>query len=96
MRLLGRPRSILFWLQLLVAIVIVPGWAVTAVMIGLSYEHERATVQANAIGTARALVQAVDRQPDSTLAAGRALATSPYLTKPLEVNDFLKVVEMAL
>jgi len=79
MQFLRRPRNILFWLRSLVAVVVLPPWLVTAGIIGLSYERERATVQRDAIETARALMQAVDSDLASATSALRVLATSPYL-----------------
>ena len=79
MQFLRRPRNILFWLRSLVAVVVLPAWLVTAGIIGISYERERATVQRDAIGTARALMQAVDSDIASATSALQVLATSPYL-----------------
>ena len=79
MQALGRPRSIQFWLRWLVAIVILPGWVATATMIGLSYERERTTLQSRAIGTARALLQAVEHDLAGAESGLKVLALSPYL-----------------
>lgn len=72
-------RSIRFWLGYLVAACILPAFVVAAGLTVLSYQRERASIERDTVATARALVQAVDRELIGVQSALQALATSPAL-----------------
>jgi signal transduction histidine kinase/CheY-like chemotaxis protein len=67
-------------LRWLVFACLVPTWMATIFLIVHSYERERASVEEDTVGTARALVQAVDAELTGARSALQALATSPYLS----------------
>jgi len=58
---------------------VLPGAVAAFLLIGYSYDRHRDSVQEHTLATARALVQAVDRDLASSRTALQALATSPYL-----------------
>jgi signal transduction histidine kinase/CheY-like chemotaxis protein len=79
MQTLRRPRTILFWLRWLVIIAALPAWAVTVLTIAGSYERERAALENGTTETARALMQAVERDLATATAVLQGLAVSPDL-----------------
>lgn len=58
---------------------LLPAALAAVLLIGYSYQHQKRLVEENTLATARALVQAVDRELDSGVHALTALATSPHL-----------------
>lgn len=68
------------WSALLIIACIVPATIATTLLIYFSYKRERATVETVTVETARALMQAIDRELSSARGALQALGTSPYLT----------------
>jgi PAS domain S-box-containing protein len=75
----NRTRTIRAWFALLVIACILPAAIAATLLITHSYQRERARVERSTIETARALMQAVDRELSSAQGALQALATSPYL-----------------
>src|SRR5437899_12952696 len=69
-----RSRTMQFWLGWLVVGCIVPAALVAAFLIVQSYQRERASVERNMIGTARALMQAVDADLNGFHSVLQALA----------------------
>lgn len=67
------------WLRLLVLGCILPSIAMATFFIMHSYQRERTEVQASTLATARALIQAVDRELIGVQSALQGLATSPFL-----------------
>jgi signal transduction histidine kinase len=63
----------------LVAASVVPAALAAALLIGYSYDRERALIEDRTLDIARALAQTVDRELASAQAALIVLATSPYL-----------------
>lgn len=72
-------RTIRFWLNCLVIACILPAAAVATTMIVRSFNQERASLERDTIGTARALSQAVDAELTGVRAALLVLAASPDL-----------------
>lgn len=66
-------------LTLLVLAAVIPASVMAAVLISYNYKEERARQERNAIATARAMVQGIDRELLSVMTAAQVLATSPYL-----------------
>jgi len=64
----------------LVAASVIPAVLAAALLIGYSYDRQRAFTEDRALDVARALAQAVDRELARNQAALMVLATSPYLT----------------
>src|SRR5258707_12070134 len=75
----GRRRPVDFWLRWLFIACVCPAALVAALLILRSYERERATLERSTVATARALMQAVDRELARPQSALRVLAASPYL-----------------
>jgi signal transduction histidine kinase len=67
-------------LNRLVAASVLPAALAAALLIGYSYDRQRAFTENRTLDVARALVQAVDRELARDQAALMVLATSPYLT----------------
>lgn len=67
------------WLFLLVVACIMPTVMMTGVLVYHAYNRERVSGERTRIETARALMQAVDRELSSAEGMLQALATSPYL-----------------
>src|SRR5882672_1016966 len=74
-----RSRTMQFWLGWLVVGCIVPAALVAAFLIVESYQRERASVERDMIGTARALMQAVDADLNGFHSILQVLATSQNL-----------------
>ncbi len=72
-------RTILFWLNCLVLACILPAVAVTTSIIIQSFKQERAALERELVGTARALTQAVDAELTGARSALLVLARSPHL-----------------
>lgn len=68
------------WLFLLVVAVVMPTVMTTAALVYQAYDRERVSGERTRIETARALMQAVDRELSSAQGMLQALVTSPYLT----------------
>jgi PAS domain S-box-containing protein len=68
------------WLFLLVVACIVPALLATTLLIYQIYQRDRASAERIRIGTARALMQAVDRELSSAQSTLLVLASSPYLS----------------
>src|SRR5690348_6423420 len=75
----AKPRTIKFALRLLVLATILPAWLAIIFFIIHSNEAQRVLLEQNAVGTARALMQVVDRELTGTRSALEVLATSPFL-----------------
>lgn len=73
------PRTVRFWLALLVTASILPLSLVAAWLLYLDYKHQRERLVRDSVATARALVSAVDRELAGVRMALVALASSPYL-----------------
>ncbi len=63
----------------LVAACVIPAAVAAVLLIGYSYDRQRAIIEQRTLEVARALVQAVDRELARNQAALLVLATSPYL-----------------
>ncbi len=72
-------RPIQAWLNWLVIASVLPAIAVTTFIIIRSFEQERANLERDLVGTARALTQAVDAELDRVRSALLILARSPHL-----------------
>ena len=72
-------RTIRFWLNYLVIACILPAVIVTTFIILRSFTQERAGIERDLAGTARALDQAVDAELKGTRSALLVLAMSPHL-----------------
>ena len=72
-------RTIRFWLNCLVIACILPAVIVTTFIILRSFTQERAGIERDLAGTARALGQAVDAELTGTRSALLVLAMSPHL-----------------
>ena len=72
-------RTIRFWLNCLVIACILPAVIVTTFIILRSFTQERAGIERDLAGTARALGQAVDAELKGTRSALLVLAMSPHL-----------------
>lgn len=72
-------RTIRFWLNCLVLACILPAAIVATFIIMRSYNQERASDERDTIGTARALMQAVDAELTGVSTTLRVLALSPHL-----------------
>jgi len=84
-------RTIRFWLNYLVVACILPGAIVATFIIVRSYTQERASLERDTIGTARALMQAVDAELIGVRYALQVLAHSTYLVS----GDLAKFYEVA-
>ena len=78
-QLLAKPTTIKFALSSLVLATIVPAWLATIFFIIHSNEAQRTLLEQQTVGTARALMQAVDRELTGAQSALDVLATSPFL-----------------
>jgi signal transduction histidine kinase/CheY-like chemotaxis protein len=74
-----RRRTIRFWLAGLVIACVVPAWGAALLVLVHSYDRERQVLETSTTGTARALIQAVDRELGNVQTALQLLATSPFL-----------------
>ncbi|HXZ21271.1 MAG TPA: cache domain-containing protein [Pseudolabrys sp.] len=72
-------RTIRFWLNCLVVACVLPAVVVATFIIARSFNQERAGLERDLIGTARALSQAVDAELGGARSALLILATSPHL-----------------
>ena len=72
-------RTIRFWLACLVCACAIPASAATLLLLADSYGREHRVLQTSTIGTARALMQAVDRDLANVQMVLQLLATSPLL-----------------
>ena len=72
-------RPIHTWLNWLVIATVLPAIAVTTFIIIRSFNQERANLERDLVGTARALTQAVDAEFDGARSALLILAGSPHL-----------------
>ena len=72
-------RTIRFWLNYLVLACILPAAAVAAFLIMRSDTQERASLERDIVGTARALMQAVDAELAGIQSAMQVLALSAHL-----------------
>src|SRR5271165_5534590 len=72
-------RTIGFWLNYLVLACILPAAAVATFLVMRSYEQERASLERDIVGTARALMQAVDAELTGIESATQVLALSAHL-----------------
>lgn len=88
----SRPRSIQFWLRLLVIACILPATAVSAFLLVRSYDQQRANREAQNVGTARALTQAIDAELSGATAVLQVLAMSPRIA----AGDFAAFHALAL
>src|SRR5215510_3590375 len=72
-------RTIRFWLNCLVVACIVPALIVTTFIIYRSFDQERARLERDTVGTARALSQAVDAELIGVRSALLVFSKSPHL-----------------
>lgn len=72
-------RTIHTWLNWLVVASVLPAIAVTSFIIVRSFNQERANLERDLVGTARALTQAVDAEFEGARSALLILAMSPHL-----------------
>ena len=72
-------RTILFWLHCLVVACVLPAVAITTIIINHSFTQDRASLERDLVGTARALSQTVDAELIGVRSALLILAMSPYL-----------------
>jgi signal transduction histidine kinase len=84
-------RPIQTWLNWLVIASVLPAIAVTTFIIIRSFNQERANLERDLVGTARALAQAVDAEFDGVRSALLILAWSPHL----ESGDLARFYEDA-
>ena len=76
---LGNAPSIRAWLAVLPLLCIVPAALLVLALIVLDHMHDRREIDANTLGTARALATVVERQLAEVQAGLQGLATSPLL-----------------
>src|SRR5438552_14692839 len=88
-------RTILFWLNCLVLACVIPAALITAIIIVRSFTEERAGLERDFVGTARALTQAVDAELVGARSALFILAGSPYLESG-DLGGFYKEAQRAL
>lgn len=74
-----RPRSLQFWLRWLVIACTLPAALTAGLLIRQSYQRERAAVERDMVGTARALMQAIDADLNGVQATLLVLAASRSL-----------------
>jgi signal transduction histidine kinase/DNA-binding response OmpR family regulator len=74
-----KPRTIKFALRLLVLATTFPAWLASIFFIIHSNEAQRDLLEQHSVGTARAIMQVVDRELTGTRSALEVLATSPSL-----------------
>src|SRR5215469_3810166 len=79
-QLRAKPTTIKFALCSLVLATVLPAWFASIFYIIRSNEAQRDLLEQHAVGTARALMQVVDRELTGTRSALEVLATSPSLT----------------
>lgn len=77
------------WTALLAIACVLPAVLATSILLFLSYQRQRAEAENAAIGVARALMQAVDRELAGAQGALLALSTSPYLAGA-ELENFYR------
>src|SRR5262245_40820641 len=78
-RYLPALRTIRFWLNCLVVACTVPALIVTTFIIYRSFDQERARLERDTVGTARALSQAVDAELIGVRSALLVFSKSPHL-----------------
>ena len=88
-------RTVRQWFNLLVIACILPAAAAAILLLYHSYQRERASVERSTIATARALMQAVDRELASAQGALQVLATSPLLAEG-DLAGFYRQAQEAL
>ena len=88
---IGQRRTIRFWLNCLVIACVFPAVVVTTSIIIRSFNQERAGLERDTVGTARALSQTVDAELNGARSALLVLAASPYLKS----GDFEKFYDEA-
>jgi signal transduction histidine kinase len=88
-------RTILFWLNCLVLVCVIPAVVITTFIVARSFNQERAGLERHFVGTARALTQAVDAELVGARSALFILAGSPYLATE-DLARFYKEAQRAL
>lgn len=79
----------------LVIAALAPAALAAAFLLGYSYQHQKKLVEENTLATARALMQAVDRQLNGGTYSLQVLATSPYLASA-DLDAFHRQARQAL
>ena len=88
-------RTIIFWLNCLVLVCVIPAVVITTFIVARSFNQERAGLERDFVGTARALTQAVDAKLVGARSALFILAGSPYLASE-DLARFYKEAQQAL
>lgn len=88
-------RTILFWLNCLVLVCVIPAVAITMFIVAHSFNQERAGLERDLVGTARAFIQAVDAELVGARSALFILAGSSYLASE-DLARFYKEAQRAL
>lgn len=88
-------RTILFWLNCLVLVCVIPAVVITTLIVARSFNQERNGLERDFVGTARALTQAVDAELVGARSALFILAGSPYLASG-DLARFYKEAQRAL
>src|SRR5215216_3225717 len=78
-----RPRSIAVYLFVLALVALVPAFAFSAILLQRNNEAQERVVETLITGSARSIMQAVDREVSANISTLKVLAT----TKTLETGD---------
>ena len=90
-----RPRSIALYLFVLALVALVPAFAFSAILLQRNNEAQERVVEALITGSARSIMQAVDREVNANITTLKILATTPTLQNG-DVEAFYDQVKKAL
>lgn len=92
---LRQPRSIALYLFVLALVALVPAFAFSAILLQRNNEAQERVVEALITGSARSIMQAVDREVNANITTLKILATTPTLQSG-DVQAFYDQVKKAL
>ncbi|HVY51189.1 MAG TPA: sensor histidine kinase [Devosia sp.] len=90
-----RPRSIAIYLFVLALVALVPAFAFSAVLLQRNNEAQERVVETLITGSARSIMQAVDREVNANISTLKVLATTPTLAQG-DLRGFYDQVKTAL
>jgi two-component sensor histidine kinase len=90
-----RPRSIAVYLFVLALVALVPAFAFSAILLQRNNEAQERVVEALITGSARSIMQTVDREVTANITTLRVLATTPTLAQG-DLRAFYNQVKAAL
>jgi two-component sensor histidine kinase len=90
-----RPRAIALYLFVLALVALVPAFAFSAILLQRNNEAQERVVEALITGSARSIMQAVDREVNANITTLKILATTPTLQNG-DVEAFYDQVKKAL